>query len=161
MCACMEELMLYFDGAKSLWVLSSLLAGRVNGGWVEHCNTIRQSHLSHGIITQMTSNTMQLKQRVPSKNMGEDGLNLVGTDFVKRNKSCGVNNFYSHAIMTLLTDWSQQYAPVCTRVEAHLALLMFRPHSILKGGIKTQTQLYLMVVNLFSLLRNLFYLSWL
>lgn len=56
---------------------SALLAGRVNGGWVEHCNTIRQSHLSHGIITQMTSNTMQLKQRVPSKNMGEDGLNLV------------------------------------------------------------------------------------
>lgn len=36
---------------------------------------------------------------------------------------------------------------------------MFRPHSILKGGIKTQTQLYLVVVNWFSLLRNLFHLS--
>lgn len=38
-------------------------------------------------------------------------------------------------------------ATVYTRVEAHLALLMFRPHSILKGGIKTQTQLHLMVEN--------------
>lgn len=33
----------------------------------------------------------------------------------------------------------------CTRLEAHLALVEFRPHSILKGGIKTQTQLYLTV----------------
>lgn len=31
----------------------------------------------------------------------------------------------------------------CTRVEAHLALVKFRPHSILQRGIKTQTWLLL------------------
>lgn len=61
---------------------------------------------------------------------------------------------YMQVCCYVIMDSNQQYATIYTRVEAHLALVMFRPHSILKGGIKTQTQLHLMVENLFSLLWN-------
>lgn len=98
------------------------------------------------------------EQRVRSKNMGNDELNLVQWSILKKKKSiksCDMKQLLSLCTCryAFMLWWTKISSTLQFAQEWRLTLRLWCSGLTVffKGGIKTQTQLYLMIVNLFYL----------